>query len=197
MEQKISELVWLYIKRRPFIKELVRAGIINNSALARKICNEIYGGERNMQAVKMAIIRASKKLTAAQEDLEYKVLSLLKNSSLSIKTKVAVVTSSQRLNIDSITHAKSRYYTYVVPESELSKIKKKNVHRVEENLDLIVIKSSEEIEETPGVVSLLLRALALEGINVCEIISCYTDTMLVVRQADTAKAYEVLMSLLK
>ena len=197
MEQKVSELVWLYIKRRPFIKELVREGIINNSALARKICNEIYGDERKVQAVKMAIIRASKKLKEAQEDLEYRVLSLLKNSSLSIRTKVVVATSSKRLNIDSITYAKSRYYTYVAPESELSKIKKLDVHRIEENLDLIVINSSEEIEETPGVVSLLLRALALEGINVCEIISCYTDTMIVVRQADTAKAYEVLMSLLK
>jgi len=39
--------------------------------------------------------------------------------------------------------------------------------------------------------------LSSEGINVVEFISCYTDTLLVVKEADTAKAYELLSFIMK
>ena len=47
MKENISELVWLYIKKRPFLKEIVREGIVNYSALARKISVEVFGTKKH------------------------------------------------------------------------------------------------------------------------------------------------------
>src|SRR3989338_3517354 len=160
---KTSQLVWLYIKRRPFLKQLVFEGVVNYSSLARKICIEGFGDLKKFDAVKMALQRLSSKLSKKEEGIEEKVLQVLRKSSITIKNKVAVVLSS---------------------------------NEIEETMNLITIESSEDIEDTPGVVSLILNSLAFEGINIVEFISCYTDTLLVVNEADTTKAYEVLNSLM-
>ncbi len=63
------------------------------------------------------------------------------------------------------------------------------------NLNLIVIHSPPAVEETPGVISHMLNSLASEGINVVEFVSCYTDTIFVVKGSNAAKAYEILQKL--
>ena len=68
---------------------------------------------------------------------------------------------------------------------------------MEKNLNLITIESPEELEEVPGVISHMLGALASEGVNVVEFISCYTDTLLVIRETDTEKAYRLLAALME
>lgn len=198
-KENISELIWLYVKRRPFIKESLRERLINYSSLARKISYELYGNQKKFNAIKIALQRISKKLSENEEDLEERVLGVLKNSSLNIQTKVAVVISRGELDIKPISYAHSRsYITYILKENELEKIKnERRVKTIEKNLNLITIVSNEDIENTPGVVSLIVGALSYEGINVQEIISCYTDTLLVVREADSSKSYEVLSALLK
>ena len=75
-------------------------------------------------------------------------------------------------------------------------LRSRALKKSESNLNLISIHSPEELEDVPGVIAHILNSLAMEGINVVEFISCYTDTLLVVRQPDTARAYEMLSSLM-
>ncbi|MEW5996075.1 MAG: ACT domain-containing protein [Candidatus Micrarchaeota archaeon] len=194
---RISEVVWLYIKRRPIVKAALRDGIVNHSALARTICRELGFPEKNFDAVKVALTRISKKVAEKEAGMEEKVLELLEKSSITIQTKVAVVISRKDPGIKAISHARSGgYNTYIVEENETKKIKEEwGVKSVQKNLNLITIKSGEELEEVPGVISFILNALAYEGINVVEFISCYTDTLLVVKEADTRIAYEILSSI--
>lgn len=200
MKQNISELVWLYVKRRPFLKEVIREGIVNYSALARKISIDALGTLQHQDAVKMALIRLSSKMEMLESDLEKKILALLKNSSMVIKSKVAVVITTKQLDgLDQLSFAKSgRHITYIVEQKELRKLpRNKAIWKTEENLNLITIESPEELEDTPGVISYILGALASEGINVVEFISCYTDTLLVIKQADTENAYRVLSNIME
>jgi len=194
---KIAELIWLYVKGRPFIKEILRVKLVNYSSLARKISKELYGDQKNFNAIKVALQRIANKLFKSEGGLEEGVLRLLKDTSITIQTKIAVIISSGELTLDTISSAKSRgVVTYIVRESELNKVKKaselRKIKLTQRNLNLITLISAEDIESTPGVVSLLLGTLASEGINVREVISCYTDTLLVIKKDDTAKAYEVL-----
>lgn len=191
---EIAPLVWLYVKRRPFIKESLRDHLINYSSLARKISQELYGNQKNFNAIKVSLQRIANRLSKGEEGIEEKVIGVLKGSSLNIETKIAVVISSGELPIRSISQAKSRgNITYIVKESEADKLKsEKRVRLIQKNFNLITIISSKELEETPGVISLLLGALASEGINVQEIISCYTDTLLIIKESDTTKAYEII-----
>ena len=197
--ENISQLVWLYIKRRPFLKEVLREGIVNYSALARKISIEAFGDVRRQGAVKMALIRMSKKLGRTEEDLEGKILFVLHGSSMSVRSKIAVVIAGRELEgIRPLSQVKSgRHMTYIVEQRELDRLPiAKAPGKIEENLNLIVIESPKTVEDVPGVIAYLLGALSSEGINVVEFISCYTDTLLVVRQADTEKAFRILNGIL-
>jgi hypothetical protein len=62
---------------------------------------------------------------------------------------------------------------------------------------MITIISPESLEETPGVISYLLSSLAGENINVVEFVSCYKDTLLVFKDADITKAFEILSERLR
>lgn len=198
-KEKISEMVWLYIKGRPSIRENLRQGIINHSALARALCAELGLPKASTNAVKAALIRISRKLAIKGEGQEEKLFQVLRRSSLSIQTKVAAVVSRKALDLKAISYARSgEYMTYLVEAKELGRIRKEwGIKRVTERLNLITIRSGEEIEEIPGFIAFLLDALAHEGINVVEFISCYTDTLLAVREEDSAKAYGLLSSILR
>jgi aspartokinase len=195
-----SELIWLYVKRRPHIKEALRSGVVNYSALARRIAGEIFGKKRNANAIKAALIRIAEKLADEEETLEGAVLKVLKGSSITITTKVSVVITHVELNESKpLSFVKSRdFITYILPENEAVKVRKNRaIMKSEETLNLITVHSSPEIENTPGVISTILNALSSEGINVAEFISCYTDTLLVVKESDTTKAYEVLVGMMR
>ncbi|VVC02915.1 ACT domain protein [Candidatus Bilamarchaeum dharawalense] len=195
--RKVSELVWLYVKRRPFLKEIIRDGAVNFSALARKISIDAFGNKKNQNAVKMALIRMNSRLAKVEDSLEDKINYLLKKSSMVIKNKVVVVIGKKEIDgLKPLSYARSgRHVTYILEQKDFENIPKKLIWKSEENLNLITIESPETLEEVPGVISHILSALASEGINVVELISCYTDTILVVKQADTARAYQILSEL--
>jgi hypothetical protein len=198
--EKISELVWLYIKRRPFLKEIIREKMVNHSALARKISLEAFGSKKYENAIKMALVRMGGKLREKGEDLEGRILTVLKGSSITIRNKVAVVITSKDLEgVKYLSYVESKNgITYIMEESELQKAaRSRSVVRTEPNMNLITIHSPPSLEDTPGVIAHILDALAVEGINVVEFVSCYTDTLLVVRQADTTRAYQVLSELME
>lgn len=196
--EKVSELVWLYVKRRPFLRETLREKLVNYSALARKIAVTVLKDKRRTSAVKMALVRIVEKMKRSDRNLEADIFNILNQSTITIRNKVAVViTRSPLENVAYLSYAESKnLFTYVVEEKEIELLKKaKNVLRVVDNLNLIAIHSPIELEETPGVIAHLLGALGSEGINVVEAISCYTDTLLLVRQPDTIQAYEILSKL--
>ncbi|MGV8084876.1 MAG: ACT domain-containing protein [Candidatus Bilamarchaeum sp.] len=193
--ESVSELVWLYIKRRPFLKEIIREKIVNYSALARKIAIEVFGTKKNQFAIKMSLIRLSEKIREKEEDLEGKILKVLKRSSMSIKTKVTVIITQKELPaLKYLSYSESKSgITYIVDEEEFNKIRRpKSAVKIEQNLNLISIHSPKDLEDTPGVIAHILDALSSEGINIVEFVSCYTDTILVVKQSDTSRAHEIL-----
>jgi hypothetical protein len=196
--ENISQLVWIYVKQRPFLKEVIREGVVNYSALARKISIEAFGSAKRQNAVKMALIRMGKRMDELESDLESKILGVLRKSSMVMKNKVAVVISKRELEgVSPLTTAKSgRHITYILEQREMEKLHLRSIWKSEQNLNLIIIESPEDVEDVPGVISYILGALASEGVNVVEFISCYTDTILVVKAADTERTYRILSSIM-
>lgn len=196
---KTSEHIWLYVKRRPFIKEMLKYDLVNYSRLARKLCRDIYGSQANFYAAKAALMRMAPKIRKKEGEIEGKALEVLKNTSLTIRSKVVVLVSSSQLQLEAISSVKSgRFYVYIAARRDAKKaMRSKSVVLSEDNLNLFILSSGTEIETTPGVISTILHLLAAEGINVREFISSYTDTLLVIKEADTSRAYELLSSLMK
>lgn len=192
---KIADLVKIYVKQRPYLQETLERGVVNYSALAREINKNL---KVSPDAIKVALIRISRKLIKEKRATERKVLSILKHSSLEVKSKVAIIIARVELKIPFIAVAKGPSgWTYVVEESALKKLKRKNIIEIEKNLDLIKIVSPREIEKTPGIVAYLLSTLSAENINLVHMISCYKDTLLITQNVDTSKAFKLLSEKLK
>lgn len=72
------------------------------------------------------------------------------------------------------------------------KILRKDIINERTGLSALTITTSLKITVTPGVVAYITAILARSGINIEEISSCYTDTVLIVRRDDAIHAYRLL-----
>jgi hypothetical protein len=194
----VSELVWLHVKRRPYLRETLKSGAANYSRLARAVSREIFGRQERFSATKAALIRIAARLCAEESAEEAKTIEVLKDTTISITGSVAAVTSSMPLKLDAIAYVKSGgTYTYIISEKEAVRVSRlKCVLSCKAGQNMLTLSSSKVIESTPGVASLILMQLASEGINVTELISAYTDTILIIRQSDTERAYGMLLELM-
>ena len=71
-------------------------------------------------------------------------------------------------------------------------ISQENILRVRKGLVELGVTSPESIEEVPGVMAFLSASLATEGLNILQVMSCYTDTILVLEVKDLMEAFRIL-----
>ncbi|MFB6116558.1 MAG: hypothetical protein ABEK10_03515 [Candidatus Nanosalina sp.] len=165
--------VEIYISKRPYLKEALAAGVVNYSALARKICEE--KNLESVDAVKAALSRYENHISEIREKRRNRVEEVLEQTSMELKPGVKVVKEERE---DSIVSARtSGGYTSVVEDG---------------NKALVSLESPEKLERTPGVIEFILSSLAAEGINVDQLISCREDTHLVVDGDQASKTLEIL-----
>ncbi len=192
MEQKvpIAKKVASYVRGKPYVREAVEQGIVNFSALARKIGHEMP--RTSKVAIKAALLREARKLSKKRKNREKAVISLLRNSKFSIRNKMAAVRSKEPLRCKPIAYSKTPSgYVYFLDEDDVAG------QRALKKLSIIHIKSSNEIVELPGVAAFILSSLAEEGINVFHMMDCREDTFLVVSEADAPFAFKVLAERLR
>jgi aspartokinase len=68
---------------------------------------------------------------------------------------------------------------------------------IKKNLATVIVTSPEEIVTTSGVIAHLATLLAMEGINVVEMMSSHTETSFIVEEGDALKAVEVIRKEIK
>jgi len=196
-----------YITRHPSIKDALREGLINYSALSRKICkdNEI----RNFDAVLVACRRFCRKLKAGRS-AERDILEILEKGKIEAKNKITVAVINKEAELDSLIELEKRIKrkgesihivecggdTVIITSDEfhelVSRMFKGHITRIKKGLVEVVIKSPAEIETTPGVVSTISTLFFENDVNIVEIASCWTDTIIVIEEKDTAKVMELM-----
>ena len=189
----ISKEVITYLKQKPYVLEAVEQEIINYSALARKIAEDL--GNVNFEAVKSTLIRLAKDFRNKKKNREQKVINLLKKADFSINNKIATIHHVSPLNIESIAFSKTPGgYMYFVKENIAEK---STFKKIDYGFAIIHIKFPKEIEETPGVASYLLSTIASENINVVHLMDCREDTFLVIKESDAPLAFKALSDRLR
>ena len=190
----IHSRVRVYIENHPFISNMLAAGIVNYSALARKIQKEIGG---NAETIKVAIARESKNVVRFRGYDEDRVIELLKKSKISVQDKTAVVISENKLNIPRLIASEiTESNVYIVDQTKLDLTETRHV-KISKDLVSLVITSPEKIEHTPGVIAFLAQFFASKGVNIRELISCYTDTIIVLDQKNGTGVFALLQEFLK
>ncbi len=190
----ISNVVRTYLKNKPYTMEALENGIVNFSALARLMQKEL--GIKNYQAVKAAIRRYASHLESVRGSIETRALEVLKENRLALLDGVHVIVSRKELDVDNDAKVKTdQYYIYLTRKDVVKRMGKKDrseLVKVRDNCSAILIYSEENLEGTSGVMAFVASLLAEQNINMIELISCYTETILVVSKDDALRSYELL-----
>jgi len=196
MEQNnipISKQVKIYIERKPYILEAVEQNIVNYSALAREISKDL--NLKNKDTVKAALIRFGEKDREIKRKAQEKTIEILRGANFSIKNKIAALHHNSFVDVKAVAYSKTPSGYMFFLDEDIAR--KSNFKKIEYNLAILHLKSSEEIEHTPGVIAFILSALASEGINVSHFMSCREDTFIVVKEYDAPLAFRILAQRLR
>jgi aspartokinase len=190
--KSIAQLVRETIQMRPSLLDALNMKIVNYSALARILQEEL--GEGSIEAVKAAVIRVSDEIASDRKLREEAVQSILKESKVRLQDKIAVVISPLKLEIPHIVTAHlTDQYVYVVDQTTM-KGELEDPVKVQSNLVALILLSPPRVEETPGFVAFITQLLASRNINIVEFISCSTNTIIILDGQDALKAFSLLQN---
>jgi len=210
----IPEIVEKIVKASPFLEEGLSEGIINLSALARKIKPEIES--KLMKDVQDgAIVMALKRLSPSiSNQPTHKIQNFVDNlGNIIVRNKLIVYTiensstlvSKQKTLLERISEEKDTFFTVSQGINETTIILSKNInHHFKElfglenilsNLDLlssISIKLPQGNNLISGIYYFIFKRLAWEDINVVEVISTTNEFTIVVEDRDIDRAFSVI-----
>lgn len=215
--ESIGKLTEDIINRSPFLRESMTEGLINISALARKIQPEIEeatGKEIKEGAIVMAIKRMSPglyhKLNIKIKNVLGELGDFLVRSNLSDFTYQNSDTLGAKLSelIRLLNSESDGFFALcrgVTETTIITNDKHKDIiNRLftsekliasTQNLASVTVKLPHINTEIYGIYYYILKQLAWEGINIIEVISTANEFTIIVAQDDVDKAFKILMQL--
>jgi len=210
----VSEAVRRVVEANPSLQECLTSGIVNYSELARKlqpILTSILGRAVSIDAIKMALIRYADKM-GRNKLVEFgtRVLEVLARSELEIRTGITVATFSisvlpQIIEMARQLVGKARFFaimqalttiTIIMDNESFEYIKKlvdeRHIVHVMRDQVAVIIVSPIEIIETPGVLAYITSILARNNVNIVQVASCHTDTVLIISKNDLVRTFQLL-----
>lgn len=209
----IQGKVWQLIDNDAAIKRTLLEGLINTSALARKLAAE-HGLTENIDAVISAIRRYEG--DAEKKDVLAKVFALLKEAKLSTKTKLAAVLlkknaevrkklarlyaqidfeAGETLRIFEVT----KYIKLIVDEKSLPFIKdlftKGETVELIKGLGELSIDYTIDITTTPGLFATLSNELAASGVSIVDSMICHREHIIIVNEQDIEETFKIVFRL--
>ncbi|MBL4654651.1 MAG: aspartate kinase [Bacteroidia bacterium] len=215
----ISEAVEETIKQSPFMEDFLIDGIINLTALARKIKPEIemhLGKEVQQGAMVMALKRFNPQLNISTKKKINKFMSNL--GAITVRsnlndyafTNSASLAKNQTTLLSKISDNKEVFYalsmgthetTIVISASQSDLVnelfKKETRLSIKQNLSSISIKLPTQLYDTPGVYFYMLQKIAWAGINVIDVISTIYEFTIIVEDVDVGNTFNILNDLKK
>jgi len=210
----IHSIVKMLIELDPSIIAGISMRYVNLSALARLLkptVEDVLKRPVNIDA----IISSLKRLRTKQHDLTFPIAKVIAESKLSLKSDLAKLsirrTLKTRRMVKEVTYSYRKTFLQVLEGiSSITLIHDDGLHTrlkklfprhyvIAESSGLValIIVSPAEIATTPGPLALILNQLVEKGINVEEIISCNTDTIIVVRATDGGRAFDSITELIQ
>lgn len=208
----IPEVVEKIITSSMFFEEGISEGIINYSALARKIkpdVEKILLKKVEDGAILMALRRLSKKLIPSRSikkvfqtrhDLIVRsslTEFVMNNTDFSVDMHQELISLSEQEEKYFMTITEGVFETSVIISSELEAEVKKILSKTRiinqlSNLSSITIKLPKENVYMPGLYYYFLKVLAREKINLIEVVSTYTEITLVLEDKVVGYAFSIL-----
>jgi len=211
-ESSLSRIVQYLIENDPPIQDALARGYGNYSAIARILkpkVEEIRGKKVSITGLITAVKRARVFYTPKTEYQK-----ILAGSRISLRTDVAKISIEKTRR----TLEKARLISADFPEAffqvlegattltlitdeaifdEVRAIfKEEEILGEKRNLAALIVQSPREIVDTPGCIVAFYNPISRAHINIEETASCFTETVIVLRMEDAAKAFSILADLI-
>ncbi|MDQ3883210.1 MAG: ACT domain-containing protein [Thermoproteota archaeon] len=185
----------------------------NISALARLIKPQIDHALGKASSIE-SIITALKRSKHDYNVQEKPIISILAASTITVNTDVAKVSAKKsKKTIEKVAKAMTQSTGNFISMSEsimsitlvfddllLEDVRdmfaSDDILEVEDGLAAIIVHSPEDIIKTPGCAIAFYNQLARRHINIEDTVSCYTDTIVLVKMEQVGKAFNALSDLI-
>ncbi len=213
----VPELVRKIVLNSPLMEEGLAAGIINLSALARKILPQIEK-ELMKKVEEMTVVMALKRLSLKLEKKSSTMAEFLKKmGDLTVRSNLVEFTfrnsdsllEKQKLLLHKLADFRDEFVTItrgvfevaIIVSADAEKIvekifkEEKKISRIT-GLSAIIIKLPAEAVSVPGVHYSILKHLAWENINVVEMVSTFTEFTIIIGKDHIDRAFSILKKFL-
>lgn len=213
----IKEHITEILKEEPFLLEGINDGLINTSALSRKILpriNELTGKKTNLNAIIMAIKRLE--LEEVKNHKRTLQRSIKKLGDITVRSGLCDFTfknsNSLEHNISKLskeilenefgfyTISKGIHETTIIINNDMHERLKKIMAKEEvlsfiDDLSSITVQLPKESSNVPGLYYFLLSQIAWKGISITEVISTTNEFTIILKNQHVGLAFETLMNL--
>ena|SRR5919109_1144677 len=213
-EKSITNAVKEVVNNDLSFQDSLQRDYCNISALARiikpKIDLMLSGKNTSVESIVTALKRSRRDYNVPERP----IASILAASTISVKTDVAKVSAEKsKKTIEKVAKAMMQNIGNFISVSEsimsitlvfddvlLEDVKAMFAHddilEIEDDLAAIIVHSPEEIIKTPGCAIAFYNQLARRHINIEDTVSCYTDTIVLVKMEQVGKAFNALTDLI-
>jgi len=213
--ENIREFVWKMINTDISMKKDLARDIINVRALAKHII-ETQHMTASLDAVISSIRRYQHSPQKKEEDLS--IYSLLKQARISIRTKMAGLLLKRTDEVKAILGRPDKILGYleheivrviegketlilIFDQKNFDKISnifpKKVIIKAKKHIGMVEINYPLTLEKTPGVFNIISSELAENNISIMDAVITSNEHIIVVKEDDLLKAFEVLYNLCK
>ncbi|MGI0078498.1 MAG: hypothetical protein ACRECH_02640 [Nitrososphaerales archaeon] len=212
-EESISKTVKLVINNDLSLQDAIGRKYGNYTAIARLIKPKVerdMGRKVNFESLVTSVKRVKPRLQLPQHGIE----GVLARSVVNVRTDVAKLSvEKSKRSLESARNMMAAYQeeflqisesnsaiTMVFDQKLLSDIHKKfnddDVQDEQSDLAAIIVHSPTEIVRTPGVVLAIYASIAENHVNIEDTVSCFTDTIVVIRMDEVARTFSTLTDLI-
>ena len=213
-EKSITNAVKEVVNNDLSFQDSLQRDYCNISALARIIKPQVDLLLSGKNTSIESIITALKRSRRDYDVPEKPIAAILAGSTISVRTDVAKVSAEKsKKTIEKVAKAMTQNVgnfisvsesimsiTLVFDDALLDEVKAVFAHddilEIEDDLAAIIVHSPEEIIKTPGCAIAFYNQLARRHINIEDTVSCYTDTIMLVRMDQVGKAFNALTDLI-
>lgn len=212
-EKSITNAVKEVVNNDLSFQDSLQRDYCNISALARIVkpqVDQMLGKNTSAESIVTALKRSRRDYDVPERPIAY----ILAGSTVSVKTDVAKLSAAKSKktiekiaksltqNVDSYISVSESIMsiTLVFDDVVLGDVKdmftQGDILEVEDDLAAIIVHSPEEIIKTPGCAIAFYNQLARRHINIEDTVSCYTDTIMLVKMDQVGKAFNALTDLI-
>jgi len=212
VELSLAKAVQYLIENDPPIQDAIERGYANFSAIARLLkpkAEELLGRKVTLEGMITSVKRARTKYRPSRKQLR-----VIAESVITIRTNLAKISLEKtRRNLERARLISAEFpeaffqilegtstLTLITDERIFSRVRLKfedaEILDERQNLAAVIVQSPKDIVDTPGCIMMFYNAISRRQINIEETISCYTETIIVLKMEDSVKVYSILTDLI-